>query len=315
MSEKTIVAVSATIESDYSFLLPFSCLLWREFVGFEPRVFLAGTDWSSHHATMCISALAYFKITPTVVDVAGYRPGTIAKHIRQHAACDPKISGDTWIMPTDADLWPLKHDFYHQHESAGAETKAVLYNAFGDRWRSRDETLALFLKGVRFPTIPMCHTVMRAKEWRRAWNLTEGDFRGSLAWTFKEHGVADASQVPAGETQAGWDWWVNSDQRVLTYRLCLQDWFPEDASEPGAVRFIAREGGPPRDRMDRAFPAVWPRSTQTAASIQSRWTDAHLHKMPEAPNHWQTLLPLVDALLPHHSAWARDYWEMYTQQS
>jgi hypothetical protein len=176
----------------------------------------------------------------------------------------------------------------------------VLYYFNGDNWTNPAVTKSAFEAGVRFPTIPMCHTTMRAADWRRAWDLHRLDYRTAILRTFAERGVNDVSRVPPGETQAGWTWWVNSDQRVLTYHLCRQPWFPENAW------LIPRAGGPPRDRLDRAHVNAW-----SAPFVPGRYTDAHIHKQPDKPEHWVTLLPIVDALLPQHAQWARQFYRDY----
>lgn len=311
MTDKTHVVMGCTIESDYSLPLPITCLLWRELVGFEPRVYIVGSlrSWCERAPLVTLNALSRhrieaFQLSPYI----DYPDGTVAKHIRQHAAAERFFCDDDWVMPADADLWPLVRDFYHQHE--GAAERAVLYYSNGDHFTRKDAALDGFDAGVRFFTIPMCHATMRARDWRAAWNLVPDDMSASLIATFKRYGVNDASRVPDGETPAAWKWWVNSDQRLLTERLCRQDWFPAHAAAGGgtvgAVRFIERRGGPPRDRLDRAFPHVW-----HAPFEAGHYTDAHLPKEPERPERWARLLPIVDALLPQHSAWARSYYAEY----
>jgi hypothetical protein len=306
VSDKTIVVTSATIESDYSFPLPLTMLLWRELVGFEPRVYLVDSRsgaWERGGPKACVDALIHHGFQyQYLYGVPNYPDLTAAKHVREHAACDRTIEDDTWIVPADADLWPLKREFYLQHENASE--CAVLYYSNGDGFKSQAETIEKFEKGVRFPTISLCHTVMRASNWRSTWEL-DGELVSSLERTFYKHGVNDASRVPSDETFDAWRWWVNSDQRVLTYRLCKQPWF-HDQGKGTQVRFVERNRrrGPPNDRLDRAFRAGW-------NAPQGNWVDAHIHKRPDGAWEWMTLYALFSSKLPHHSAWAQRYYREY----
>ncbi|MES2179808.1 MAG: hypothetical protein V4550_18250 [Gemmatimonadota bacterium] len=308
MTDKTIVVTSATVDSDYSFPLPLTCLLWRELIGFEPVVYLVGEPsmWYSGAPNVCYEALNKHRFECRFVPrIDAYSDGTVAKHVREHAAIDVSIPADTWIMPADADLWPLKREFYHQHE--GAKEKAVLYYSNGDNFRSKEETLAMFFSGHRFPTIALCHATMRAAEWRDTFDLLPAtSLVDNLLLTFIQARVNEARYVPDGETKAAWEWWVNSDQRVLTWCLALQPWF-HNKGQGADVRYIERSKrrGPPDDRLDRAFPADWMTFAMQMA------TDAHIFKNPEHPQHWKALSKLFKLKLPHHAEWAEAYHKDY----
>ena len=299
--ERTVVVTSATADHDYAFLVPLTCMMWRIVVGYEPTVFLVGDDWLAPVAEERLQIVMRHLYTlgihyKRIPSLAAYPDGTVAKHVRQHAACTIG-DDDVWAMPTDVDLWPLRRMYFRQHE--GESSLAVLYNAFGDQWKSAQATVDGFKKGVRFPTLPMCHTAMRMGRWRAAWGIGYSTaIREAMLRTFNEYRVADASSVPSGEQAEGWRWWVNSDQRVSTYVLCTQSWFPDHAY------FIPRHGGPPYDRLDRAFAHVWKQPY-----VPGRWTDAHLPREPH--KHWDDLRRIVQAHMPQHLAWADIYHSKY----
>lgn len=311
---KTTVVIGCTAGSDWALPLPFTCLFWREVVGYEPYVFLVGTDAEISSAPMVrtMDALRQFEVRYAVVEpVAGHSLVASAKHVRQHAASLSMFTDGDWIMAADADLWPLKRDFYHQHDDDG-EQLAVLYYYNGDGFKSAEATLPAFESDHRFPTIPMCHTTLRAREWRSAWQLEPDDLRGSMKRTFERRRVGDVSRRPEDETPENWAWWMDSDQRVSTATLCEQPWFSD------RVKFIERppgKEGPPDDRLDRGnLKHGWggPGSFALANALKKSastlpWLDAHVPKNPHEPKEWGRLLPLIDSLLPAHSAFARTF--------
>jgi len=306
MSDKTIVVTSATPEADYSFPLPLTCLLWRELVGFEPIVYLVSSSaWLRPGPKACVDALKMwgFKVIE-FYPIEGHDNVVNSKHVREHAAVDPGIAPDTWIMPADADLWPLQCEFYHQHE--GAQEKAVLYYANGDGFKSKAETITSFQEGRRFPTIPLCHATMRAREWRQSWELHAGLLASSMRQTFANDGVSDASRVPPDEIRVGWEWWVRSDQRVLTWRLCQQPWF-HDKGQGDKVRYIERSKrkGPPDDRLDRGILSDW---TNLGEKF---WVDSHIFKQPQLHQHWLKLYALFALRLPKFAEWSLNYHRQY----
>lgn len=300
----TLVAVSSTKESDYSYLLPFACLLWREVIGFEPVVLLVGDEreWAAESGPKaCLSALRRFGFVHRFVGrIEGHTDVAMSKHSRQHLAAWSSISDDTWIIPSDADLWPFQRSYYQRHEApSAAKYKAMLYYANGDAFESGADAIAKFEANRRFFTIPMCHVAMRAREWRSSYNLLADDLTGSMRQTFARYGIGDASNCPDGETEVGWTWWVNSDQRVLTYVLAKQPWF--DSS----THYVVRVGRPPIDRLDRST-----KSWSKGPLDLDLYVDAHVHKKPETA--WQDLEPIIARFLPNKLAWAEGFHRAWT---
>lgn len=310
MSDKTTVVIGCSLDRDYNFLLPLTCLLWRDLVGYRPLALLVGAeaDWEARpHCQVAVDALGLHDIPHAFIGrAAGYPDHTTAQNCRQHAAAleriesaDPgrRLLGDEeWIMPADADLWPIRPAFYHQHE--GTPHKAVLYYANGDHFQGKKTTLERAAMGLGTQTIPTCHAVMRAGDWRRIYGLIPGDVAGSIKQSL------DAWLPSRTGREASFSLWM-SDQQLMTEALCQQFWFPSQ------VHMIERRGHPPIDRLCRSVPSYW----GTGEFDPLKWTDAHMPKSPDSTENWKDALLIVDALLPHHSAWARAYHEEYARRA
>lgn len=312
MNDRTVVAVGCSRDPDYSFLLPLTCLLWRDRVGFRPIALLTRSyaDWSEDpRARVVLRALFDRSIDYRFVgDVPGRAEHTVAQNCRQHAAAIEEIEDDYWVMPGDADLWPLFRSHYRMHE--GTQFKAVCYYANGDHFSSREEVLGRAAAGLRSQTLPTCHVAMRARDWRTIYALVPGDVAGSLENTLSAW-LAQRSQE---DTDSALTLWC-ADQQIMTEALCHQSWFPRGELDlrPGVldtahVRFISREGHPPVDRIDRAVPG-W--SAKYGEFDPTWWVDAHVHRAPYSDEHWADEFPIFETLLPQHAKWAREYREAY----
>lgn len=207
---------------DYSFPIPITALLWRR-IGIEPIVFLNETeaDWMTppKRKQSTINALKHFGIdTRYVGHIDGYQENTIAQSVRQHA-CVLDFDPDWWLIPSDADLWPIDRRFYESH---GTDGTVVLYYANGDH-------------GTSFPT---CHTAMQVKTWREVMGLQRtDDLAGAMDATFKAKLPTDGFRVWMFDQQNASDMirrWPHYETKVI---------------------HINREGHPPKDRIDRCN---WP---------------------------------------------------------
>lgn len=306
MSDKTIVALGSSYDVEYAFVLPITALFWRDGIGFDPRVFLVGTEaeWAVERRPLVVEALRHHDVPFEFVDhVPGHNYPHVAQNVRQHAACDPAITDDAWIMPGDADLWPLRRSFYQQHD----RQRVVCYYANGDHFMGKLDALAKHDAGASFQSLPTCHVAMRARDWRAIYGLVLGDLHGSISRTMNSS-LAPIRQ--AHPEQHGWIEWM-SDQWHMTERVCRQEWFPEfrlddknvdGRFDVGEVTFINRRGHPPLDRLCRSVPERW----ATRYDV-GQWTDAHVHKNVDKPGTWEVTFPLIESYLPEHAAWADQY--------
>lgn len=232
---ETRAVVSSSAWRDYSFSLPIACLLWREVVGYEPLVLLVEDEafWMSQpkRASVSLDSLREFKFDVRFIGHMDdkYEHATIAQSARQHSACYD-IPGDTWLLLSDADLWPLKRDFYHQH----GEKPIALYYANGDHYQS-------------FPT---CHQTMQVNTWREVMQLNPDlGINGALCLNF--------TGLPTDGFRK-WMW----DQAFSSSQIIKSRWW-----EAG-VQKIERRGHPPVDRLDRScWPETYDMANYTDAHI------------------------------------------------
>ncbi len=291
---KTWVAISADTTRDYAFLIPLAALFWKELIGFEPICQLVG-DWCTDKRA-AISREAIVELGVRVQHIGrvdGYLSSTIAENVREHAAADPALGDDDWFLPSDADLWPLKADYYRTHLNYPQGPWAVLLNGYGDGFEGKESFLEKATRLIRGQTIPTCHVVMKVRTWRTLYGLTAGDdiataTKRTMDWWIIPR-VAGKSKMDAGFIA-----WM-SDQDVLTYKLASQDWFPE------GVVWVPRRGSPPVDRLCRSVPEVWGNKDYV------RFTDVHCWKAPDSDDHWAMLRDIIACFLPRRLAWADDY--------
>ena len=176
MMESTTVALASSQDADYEFLSVITALLWRDHIGFRPIVYLVGTfeEWSTGSHAVVLQALRYHGIERRFVQrIDGYPYSTVAQNIRQHVAADPAIPADEWVMPADADLFPLRRTFYQAH--VGSAVRACLYYANGDRFEGKAKTMRRAEGRIPYQSIPTCHVTMRAGTWRELYKYTTSD--------------------------------------------------------------------------------------------------------------------------------------------
>lgn len=273
----THVALGANSVRDYQFLAPLSALLWKDRIGFRPIVMTCDSEWANARGQVAAQALADHNIKRVHLEsLKNFASHTLAQNCREYAAC-LEIPDDDWIMPSDADLWPIMKDFYQQHQKT---LRGALYYANGDH----------------FQTFPTCHITLRARDWRE---LGYGPVGANITEKVDSF-VAEWLETDAKH----WPWkdrnfaiWM-SDQAGITDRLRRAPWF--DALKP-----IERSGHPPVDRIDRG---CW-------RDLRPDDVDAHIQRAPDEPGIWPNVFKLFSELLPEHAEWAKEYhrryWEAY----
>ena len=269
----TTVVIGCSNWRDYSFPAPIAALLWREVVGYKPLILLVkkdGTDWTSPPRNQVVTdfLVEHGLEFRYVNQVDPYESHVTAQNCRQHVAALNCFADDDWIMLSDADLWPLKRDFYHLHE--GRKERFVMYYANGDHYQS----------------YPTCHMTARARDWRSVMCLIRND---DLEGQLKKNLDAYLKPKMDGQapSQASWKAWMN-DQWMFTEWIRKMPWFPLD------VFHIERVGHPPVDRLDRS---AWPQSPVNLTS----YTDSHILRPADQPENWPRMKEIVEQVLPKYA--------------
>lgn len=293
MTITTRPVISLNEGRDYAFSAPFAALFWRDVIGYEPLVLLVEDEvyWRAQgrYCPLVLDTLRELSLDVRFVGhVEGYETARIGQNARQHASVYDDVAADTWLMMTDADLWPLNRDYHRQHETADA--KAVALNGNLDNFMGKGPALERIARGVRFQTLPTCCITMRASEWRDCYGLTVGEpiapalKRNMDAW--KKFFIDNGEKTPGAKN---FDMWL-FDQDLVTYNLVRQSWFDD------RVKIIARPN--PMRRLDRGD---W-----TMCAIGDA-LDSHIFKAPDKLDNWAKLREVVGYYLPQRIAWADEF--------
>lgn len=305
----TYVAIGSSNYPDYQYLLPLTCLVWKNVIGFSPVALLVGdkNEWYDFPRNrVALEALEQHNIRHVFTGRAvGYGDATMAQNCRQHVTALAELHDDDTVLPADADLWPLNKDFYNHSFD---RYRATSFYSNGDHFLGKTAFLKAVALVKRSQTIPTCHVAMRASEWRKIYNLTPGE---DIATAVKRTLDDWFARFPKDDFNT----WM-SDQDIMTWKLCLQEWFPEGTPphhDPGIhasgdVLFVGRRGHPPVDRLCRSVPSLWQMPFDPKA-----WVDAHMHKNPTALEPWAYALNIIEAMMPQHAEWAKNYHKAYVE--
>lgn len=274
----THVAIGCSSIRDYQFLAPMTGLLWRHRIGLEPIFLLAGNWLANRRGLAARTALYDFGFhciamtAPKTIEEA-----TQAQNSRQHAALLPLFNGreQNWLMPSDVDLWPIRREFYYQHESMVGPS-VVAYYANGDH----------------YTTFPTCHVAMRIWSWRAL-------YRSNPAISWEDNIEANVNEwLPTRkhwQNDRNFALWM-SDQAMMTDRI--RTWHKDED-----IIKIERHGHPPVDRIDRAH---WPDPYNVDHCV-----DAHMLRPADQDANWPRVFDLFKRLLPEHAEWAQKYRSEY----
>ena len=288
---KTRVVLSSNEVRDYEFSTPLAALFWREVIGHEPLILLSETErnwlYDDQRHAVALKAMRHhgFEIH-FVGHVDGMETGRVGQNARQHAAV-LDIPEDTWLMMSDADLWPLNKDYHNVHY--GFDAKAVCINGYLDNFTSKAEALALIAQGKRFQTIPTCMVTMRAREWRECYGYKVGTpLNEAVAKTLEDWRILFIDKRQKEPMWRNFDIWMQ-DQDIVTYNMMRQPWFEKEA------KLLQR---PPGRRLDR--------SSWSEGSLDTA-LDAHIFNAPDREVNWNRLRLVIEKYIPQHLAWADAY--------
>lgn len=283
---KRIVAIGSTRGHDYSFFLSIVGLFWRHRIGYEPDFFLVGTaqEWEQGHTAVVLDSLEYHGFNFTFIPhIENAEDSTISQSVRQHASAHEMYGPDDLIICSDADLIPFKREFYYTHNVDRYPIGLYYSNAH---------------PGQEMWHWPACHYSMRVKTWREVMKLSDS-IVGSLIKTFAEYGLAEKLKAKAVDPAKAWEPCWYTDQLTTSKNIVNSQYFS------GQIQFIPREGRPPIDRLDRAFPEVWNKYDI------NQFTDCHSLRPGWSDGNWERFRPMIEQAFPDSLKWADSYREAF----
>ena len=275
------VVIGCSTQHDYDFPLPLTALLWRDRIGHWPVLLLARDQahWRSiPRSSTVLDAIKELGFEHHFIGIIDeFSDGTCAQSARQHVAAIP-TPDDQYILLSDADLWPIRREFYHQHD----RSKYVTFwyaNAYG------------------YENHCSCHMGARAVVWREVMELKAD---GNLTIQLRQTLERELRPRMEGKTpsEAGWEAW-NFDEWNTSRRFREFPWYPD------GCQMIERHGAPPVDRIDRSN---W------AGENISGMVDCHMLRPAQQDGNWGRVLSLFRNLLPGRVAWAQAYRDRYMQE-
>lgn len=273
---KRLVAIGSTKGHDYSAFLPIVGAYWRDRIGYQPEFFLIGIpdEWEQGHTAVVLDALEMLGLNFTYVShIQDVEDATISQCVRQHAAAHPFFAPTDLLICSDADLVPLRKDFYYQHETEKYEIGLYYSNGYPGE---KDH-------------YPSCHMSMSVANWRQVMRL-DLPLDAALKRNFSDYGLAQKMDAKKADPAKNWGHVWFADELIASKRIV----------ESGkSLQMIPREGHPPVDRLDRA---CWP-NQYDARTL----TDCHsIRPIWSAPN-WPRFRPLIEQTVPAILSWADQY--------
>ena len=278
------VAIGCTVGHDYSAFLPFVATLWRDRIGYEPTFFLVGSEieWSAHrYAYIPYSYLIKEGFDIRFVEhIEGIEDGTIAQCVRQHAAASDYPLDDLLIC-SDADLLPIRREFYYTHDPDKHAIGLYYSNGYDSE------------KDWHWPS---CHYSMRVSTWREVMGL-DVPLAEAMRLNFSDYGLVAKMEAKRLDPAKYWGHVWFTDEFVASKKIKASRYYI------GSIHFIEREGHPPCDRLDRA---CWP-ATYDIAGL----TDCHSIRPIWNDDNWPRFRPLLQQLMPERIAWADEYRTLF----
>ena len=200
----------------------------------------------------------------------------------QHTAVLTDFDDSDFIILSDADLWPLRYDYYHQVD----HTKKMTF------WQAN---------AYNYENHCTCHMGASAATWREVMGLTQdGDLTRQLKHTLdtdlQELQDGWANQEPGG-MGLSWVAW-NFDEWNTSRRIREMDWYPDQC------QMIERVF---TDRLDREG---WP---SVIGTLEGK-TDSHLLRPAQSPENWSKVRQVLGLLSPSLLSWADGFHAEYMEQ-
>lgn len=300
---KTRAIIGCDTTWDYSQLMPIACLLWRDLVGYTPRVMLIGDEaaWAIDSCTRAaLAALRHHAIEHVFVrPTAGYKTSAVAMTARTHAACDPTLPDEDWLLIADADLWPTHRDVYRQHEGRAERVVAYFYDA--NCFQNKEQVVRGWDDQVPFQPVSSNYFTMKVGAFRELYQYASPDVSEGVRATLDTYLRPRMERIPEKASDEQWHF----DEYRMSELLCRQEWFERD------VVLLPRRGEHRRGHL-----APWDMGGDWEGGMRvGEWVDVHIRKGVYAHRRWEKLLPVIDHLLPMHTAWIREYFDHSTEDA
>lgn len=271
------VVLSCTSSSTYDFFLPISVKLWKKRIGYEPIVFLVGTsqEWCNRHQGIVLEETEKSGVRIEFVSrVDGIPDSNLCMAVRQHAAVILEFSPSDLMLVGDVDLFPIRTEFYHQHDPL--KDPIVIYHAdmYSDAYW------------------PAYGPSMTVEIWREVMDLEEGDLVGSLRKTFEIGKISDliaANKANYHDSRL----WV-FDEQYASLRIRLSRFY-------GRIRRIGTD-----DTNERLCRNRLPDKVDA-----SRFIDFHCPRPGWTEENFKKIRGVLEQIVPGEIPWLDHYVEAY----
>ncbi len=262
----------------YVFYLPLTVKAWLR-VGFESVVVLIGTpkQWTQYTITNFI-LIDLIKMGAILIflDAAEVNQLSLSQTSRLFVPYLPMWDGkqDTYILTSDADLWPLKAASYYLPDG-----KSIL--------SLNSECCGQFIhKTKTFKMIPMANIGMSVRTWRNVINMKRNRSHSLTAEsiiTYFEQEFGDIARKPVHKgVNNGW----YMDQLLASKQVATFDEKNRDKHNKSTVAYVARLTY--SDRIDRSTWLVPKGNYALKYKL-----DAHLLMHGYTDKNWMKLRPLL----------------------
>ena len=262
---------------NYLFNLPLAALAWQR-IGFGSIVLLVvdKTRMENHRKVeFVLSTLLSLKVVVIVLQSHHNYAVMISQVSRlfvpllvgTHCVRDPRSWEDTYLVTSDADLWPLARDIYLL--PADGQTAVLCLNAF---------CCGHFVhNGRSYPMLPIGNIGMRVSTWRavvRRRGFVPVSVPEIVTYFSREFGKQATSAIKKGEN---FGWYM--DQHMIS--ILITEWSAREGNA-NRVRYVRRHIN--HDRIDRG---VW----QPLTLYEK--VDAHVLESAYKPEIWHRLEALL----------------------
>ena len=273
---KKWVVISCTPDPVYDFFLPIAVRLWRKRIGYEPAVFLIGSDkdWSSGHAKVVYDEIKDLERVRFFSKINGIPDAATSLALRQHVSALEDFDPDDLILVGDVDLFPVDRDFYHQYDPTKNPVGVYYADMYAEQY------------------FPAYGVSMPVRNWREVMGIEVGDFLGSVARVFTDENV---KAVGLAEKVGTWDtrFWT-FDERFASWKIRNSRFTEHVAKFPE----IFRGKRPHRVKLPRE-PYV------------GDYVDFHCSRPGWTEENWPDIRFALAQMMPDDLRWLDGYVEKY----